>query len=68
MENWNGYKVINVNLANHDGFIVCPNVKPNGKWAIKTEYFEGKEGNEERYVKIANEILQANPEIRTSGG
>lgn len=40
MENWNGYKVINVNLLNHDGFIVCPNVKPNGKWALKTEYFD----------------------------
>ena len=39
MNNWNGYEVKNIKVNEHDAFIVCPK-NPNGKWAIKTEYFE----------------------------
>lgn len=39
MSIWNGFELVNVEIAGRDAIIVCPE-KPCGKWALKTEYFD----------------------------
>ena len=39
MENYKGFKKEIVEISGRDAIIVHPD-KPNGKWALKTEYFE----------------------------
>ena len=40
MDNWHGYKCEEFDFENAYAIVVFPNVKPNGKLALKTEYFE----------------------------
>lgn len=39
MELWNGFKTVKTIISEREAIIVCPE-KPNGKWALKTEYFD----------------------------
>ena len=35
---WNGYECLDFQFEKYDAFLVKPKCKPNGKWALKTEY------------------------------
>lgn len=35
---WNGYECLDFQFEKCDAFLVKPKCKPNGKWALKTEY------------------------------
>ena len=39
MELWNGFEVRKEVISGREAIIVCPD-NPNGKWALKTEYFD----------------------------
>lgn len=40
MELWNGFEYKKYILDGREATIVFPKIKPNGKWALKTEYFD----------------------------
>lgn len=40
MEFWNGFEIKKFPLDGTEALVVFPKVKPNGRWALKTEYFD----------------------------
>lgn len=40
MEQWNGYEAKKYIIDGREAIVVFPKISPNGRWALKTEYFD----------------------------
>ena len=63
MELYNGYKLIREKLNDREVIVVVPD-KPNGKWALKTEYFNAFPDVQRELLKLGYHIVHIQNKTR----